>query len=619
MTAADACAFTGLCAADLLLLTVLVDRKLAELRPGARPTVLDALLLVAMNRVFWELVHAGVPGAGFAAVAVFGVLLSALWLDAVLFRIYTIELGPGGVADIVIASLYRELSQMKRARRLLRSSLAFSFLPALALLVHVVAFIDAGRVTSVALVPAAAWLLGLVWRTGRAARWMAVPLWMAFASAVVGRVVSFSEDATRLCAYASIALVALAIFAFPREGRIGLVWPFLFPRRLPVPRGFTPAHEHAHALDLKERPPRPSDKHGLLRGRDVLLLTVESMGRDHLHLYSHGAARMPFVERLLAEGIHSRHHFCLSPLTNNAHHVLYASRYTPDAGPSGVETLRRAGYQTMYLSPTPTRHYGLRKLLEGAGFELILDDASLTEAGRAPLRGDHALLDPGVAAVAALRDERPVFLHVQTAQTHVPYRVVDASRFHRFDSEDDRGRFLNGLEETDWVLGELVKRLEESGVVCDPLVLVTGDHGQAFGALGYHSHGSAVVRHEIEVPFAIRHPSLEKGELGFSSHFDVLPTVLDLLGIEGQHPTLGESLFLPDRRQTLVLWAGHPSKTTTSNFGLLLGDRKYMLDLVMDRCYEMDWDETSVRELSGDDKAYYAALISAAFARCGLR
>lgn len=615
MTAADFCAFIGLCTADLLLLTVLVDRKLAELRPGARPTAIDAILLVVLNRGLWELMHTGVPGARFTGVAVFGVLLSALWLDAVLFRIYTIELGPGGVADIVIASLYRELSQMKRARQLLRSSLAFSFLPALALLIHGAAIFGAGRIISGAWVAAAAWLLGLVWGTGRAARWMAAPLWLAFAAAVIGHIAPLSEDAAWLCSYASRALMAVAIFAFPKEGRIGLVWPFLFPRRLPVPRGFTPDPEHAHALELRERPPRRSDKHGLLRGRDVLLLTVESMGRDHLDMYSPGAARMPFIERLLAEGIQSRHHFCLSPLTNNAHHVLYASRYAEGAGPSGVEALRRAGYQTMYLSPTPTRHYGLRKLLENAGFELILDDASLAGASR----GDHALLEPGVGVLAALRDERPVFLHVQTAQTHVPYRVVDASRFHRFDAEDDRGRFLNGLEESDWILGELVKRLEESGVVREPLVVVTGDHGQAFGALGYHSHGSAVVRHEVEVPFALRHPSLGKGELEFSSHFDVLPTVLDLLGVEGTQPAVGESLFLPDRSQTLVLWAGHPSKTTTSNFGLLLGDRKYMLDLVVNRCYEMDWDETSVRELSGDDKEYYAALISAAFARCGLR
>lgn len=619
MTASESCAFLGLCAADLLLLTVLVDRKLAKLRPGARPTVLDALLLAALNGVFWELMRVGVPGAGFAAVAVFSVLLGALWLDSVLFRIYTIELGPGGVADIVIASLYRELSQMKRARRLLRSSLAFSFLPVLALLVHVAAIIELGSATAAAIIVPSGWLLALVLRTGNATLWMAVPLWLAFEATQLGRIAPLSEDARWLCSYGGIALMALAIFAFPREGRSGLVWPFLFPRRLPVPRDFTPDPEHAHALELQERPPRPSDKHGLLRGRDVLLLTVESMGRAHLDMYSRGGARMPFVERLLAEGIQSRHHFCLSPLTNNAHHVLYASRYTPEAGPGGVEALRRAGYQTMYLSPAPTRHYGLRKLLEGAGFELILDEAALTRAGRAPLGGDHALLDPGAGVLAALRDERPMFLHVQTAQTHVPYQVVDASRFHRFDSESDYGRFLNGLEETDWILGELVNRLEESGVVHDPVVIVTGDHGQAFGTLGYHSHGSAVVRSEIEVPFAIRHPSLGKGKLGFSSHFDVLPTVLDLLGIESQHPTQGESLFLPDRRQTLVLWAGHPSKTTTSNFGLVLGDQKYMLDLVVDRCYEMDWDETWVRELSDDAKTYYAALVSAAFKRCGLR
>ncbi|HEX8536321.1 MAG TPA: hypothetical protein VF664_02580, partial [Cystobacter sp.] len=34
-------------------------------------------------------------------------LFAALWLDAVLFRIFTIELGPGGVGSVILSVLYR--------------------------------------------------------------------------------------------------------------------------------------------------------------------------------------------------------------------------------------------------------------------------------------------------------------------------------------------------------------------------------------------------------------------------------------------------------------------------------------------------------------------------------
>src|SRR5438445_678324 len=75
------------------------------------------------------------------------------------------------------------------------------------------------------------------------------------------------------------------------------------------------------------RPPRSSSAHGLLAGRDVVLYTFESIGRDHA-----SAGRMPFLDGLLPRAVRSSSHFCLSPTTNNAHIALYASDYTTASG-----------------------------------------------------------------------------------------------------------------------------------------------------------------------------------------------------------------------------------------------------------------------------------------------
>src|SRR5207248_1408238 len=104
--------------------------------------------------------------------------------------------------------------------------------------------------------------------------------------------------------------------------------------------------------------------------------------------------------------------------------------------------------------------------------------------------------------------------------------------------------------------------------------IVSADHGQAFGELGYRSHGSAVVKEEINVPFVLAHPRLDHRRFDWSSHLDVLPTVLDLLGLESSLPARGGSLFGAAREPFLVLSAGRPARSRASNFGLVLREKK---------------------------------------------
>ena len=377
-----------------------------------------------------------------------------------------------------------------------------------------------------------------------------------------------------------------------------------------LPPGFQPRPEHAALFAQAPRPPRPSPAHGTLRGSDVLLLTFESVGRQHLEAFTPGGARAPFLEGRAATGLRSRHHACVSPTTNNAHRALYTSGY--GKGPSAnLAALREAGYRTVYLSTVHTGDYGLRTILDAAGFHHVIDREALPPGPGGGPPDDQSLLKEGLARLEeVLRGQGPFFLHVHATHTHVPYRVAEPGRFHRFDMAEDRGRFFNGIEECDWIFGELLAGLRARGLTAAPLVVLSSDHGQAFGALGYQSHGSAVTREELDVPLVMHHPGLPAREVAFSSHFDVLPTVLDLVGVKHDAPVFGESLMLEDRRPELLVWAGHPSRRTTSNYGLLLEGEKRMVDLALGRCLRMDWRDEQVEELVGAEKAYTEALVS---------
>jgi hypothetical protein len=349
----------------------------------------------------------------------------------------------------------------------------------------------------------------------------------------------------------------------------------------------------------------------------VLLWTVESLGRPFTSLHG-GQARMPFLELVAREGVRVAHHFSPCPMTNEAHQVLYGGEYAALRHPA-LPLLRAAGYRSVYLTPYRTSHYGLDELLARAGFDAVVDRKALG-SGK-----DRALFDRGLELALAAAGDGPIFLHVHTANAHLPYAVEDPERFGRFDAREDLGRYLNALEEADALAADFAtafgaRRAGRKRGRGPPLFIYSADHGQSFGELGYRSHGSGIVKEQVNVPLAMRHPHLEPAEVRWGSHFDLLPTVLDLLGVGDARPGFGDSL-LADRERgepSLVLWAGRPARSTTSNLGLLLGDRKYMLDLVRGDCLELSWDDRP-RALLAGERDYFTALIASAFRQVGLR
>lgn len=544
------------------------------------------------------------PWAGAFGAALGALFFTGLWLDAVLFRVYSIELGAAGVRSIVVPVLYRELSEVSFARNFLRAHAPFLAAPPLVALALLAPSLPRPAAAAAVLLCAIAMgpLLALAPPPSRPS----LAAWPV-AVALAGAGLWVDQPWLRAAAATAIAVALGLNLRGPAGPSVSL--GFVRPRRLPRARGFTPRPDHAAQLVLAPRPPRPSAFRAAAAGSDVLLVTVESLGRAHASLHG-GPARMPFLESVAAAGVRVRHHFSPCPMTNEAHQVLYGGEYAA-LRRSALPLLRRAGYRSVYLTPYRTAHYGLDELLAAAGFDAVLDRQALG-SGR-----DSALLGRGLDLALEKGSGAPLFLHVHTSNAHLPYVVEDPARFGRFDAREDQGRYLDALEEADALVAELAAAFARRRGR-PPLLIVSADHGQSFGGLGYRSHGSGVVKEQVNVPFAMLHPSLPPAEVPWASHFDVLPGVLDLLGVEDPRPGFGDALLAERGAPALVLWAGRPARSTTSNLGLLLGDRKYMLDLVRDECVELSWEDEA-RALPTDERAYVQALIAGAFQEVGLR
>jgi arylsulfatase A-like enzyme len=129
---------------------------------------------------------------------------------------------------------------------------------------------------------------------------------------------------------------------------------------------------------------------------------------------------------------------------------------------------------------------------------------------------------------------------------HHPYAAPNPGPF---DVPGDFGRYLDALHYGDAALGELFRGLQSRHVFERTLIVVQGDHGEAFGQHPDNfAHTLNIYDENIRVPYLIAMPGVITAPVRstrIASVVDTAPTVLDLLGygIPAEHQ--GRSLLTP--------------------------------------------------------------------------
>jgi len=145
---------------------------------------------------------------------------------------------------------------------------------------------------------------------------------------------------------------------------------------------------------------------------------------------------------------------------------------------------------------------------------------------------------------------KDVFVFVWSIDTHGPYFHRDPRRakfsdldeiwvrkkVDRMQSESEIRQVTSLYEDmiyyNDHHLGVLLKELRERGLYEETFLILTSDHGEAFGEHGFNGHGREPYDELIRVPLIMKFPHSEfKGEVsGLVQHIDVVPTILDYVG-----------------------------------------------------------------------------------------
>jgi arylsulfatase A-like enzyme len=123
-----------------------------------------------------------------------------------------------------------------------------------------------------------------------------------------------------------------------------------------------------------------------------------------------------------------------------------------------------------------------------------------------------------------------------------------------------RTAYEKGLARLDGALADFFEGMLAEGLFDDTVLIVSSDHGEGFGEHRAIVHGRRLYDELVHVPLFVRAPDWPAGRVveGSCSLADVLPTVIELLGLPAPDP---ESM---DGRSLVPLLAGGAGRPVTS-------------------------------------------------------
>jgi choline-sulfatase len=268
--------------------------------------------------------------------------------------------------------------------------------------------------------------------------------------------------------------------------------------------------------------------------QNLLLITVDTLRPDRLGAYGDRSARTPAIDLIASRGATFLNAFAPAPVTLPSHASIMTGLYPAGHGarhngmrvdlavPTLADSLARTGFATgAFVASFPLdRRFGLIK-----GFDTYGDRMPRGLEGRpANERAGREVVDEALAWLERQVGKR-FFLWVHLFEPHAPYGEARSGR----PVED---RYRDEIALADAQVARLTAAL--GAAAASTIVVLAGDHGEAFGEHGEVSHSLFVYDTTLRVPLIMAGPGVGTGLRipGAVGLIDVPPTVMKLLGVK---------------------------------------------------------------------------------------
>lgn len=325
---------------------------------------------------------------------------------------------------------------------------------------------------------------------------------------------------------------------------------------------------------------------------NVLLVVLDTTRASAVSAYGNEKPTTPHFDRLAAEGVLFEramatdfwtlptHASLLTGLYPSDHGATSETNALPDRAKTLAERLREAGFAT---GAFVTNSWVSAERGFDRGFDIFAEAWHNGGSAGTHILDRRTFRKANAWIVRQHREGRPFFAMLNLNGAHMPYtpppdvllgsspRSDSSDRSERLRKIAGMWKFLGGaleLDELDFrimrenyeaevhmvdqLVGKLIDRLIELGIYDETLIIVTSDHGENVGEHGRIDHLFSMYETTIHIPLVIRYPArFDAGRIDgeLASQVDVMPTVLDVVGLAAEDPDVrARSLANPARQ-----------------------------------------------------------------------
>jgi len=360
----------------------------------------------------------------------------------------------------------------------------------------------------------------------------------------------------------------------------------------------------------------------------IVFISIDTLRADHLPAYGYTRVATPAIDALAADGVVFERAYSHVPQTLPAHASILSGALPFEHGvrdnvgftvPADLrllpEWLHERGFATAAVVSADVlrRDTGI-----GRGFDFF--DGEMP-AVSGDVSSDRVRRDGSQSLEVAERwidDGRSsrFFLFFHLYEPHAPY--APPPQFTKYQPYD------GAIAYADEIVGRFLTFLRARRLYDAATIVLLSDHGEGLGDHGEQEHGLFVYEETMRVPLVVKLPVAHSHGRRIAQpvrHIDLVPTVLDLVGIPIPRTLQGRSLrpFLNGE----ALRGGDPPIYSESLYGryhfgwselTALTDSRYrFIHAPRDELYDLSADPAERRNVI-DDRARTAAAMRAALA-----
>ena len=303
-----------------------------------------------------------------------------------------------------------------------------------------------------------------------------------------------------------------------------------------------------------------------------------------------------------------------APINTGGRTITWGSVYEEFSmtyeGPVLANELKRNGYQTALLSAGDLSPENMGNLYASYNYDYFFEPGMASEDFIRKNQihswgvNEDVIRKMAVEWIDTVKnDDKPFFLQFLTISTHHPYSVP-SNYIGPYRGNDKKSRYYNSLHYNDRVIGRFIDDLKKRGLLDQTLIVICGDHGQAFGKRHRKNitHKNFLYEENIR-NFCItidvasineRVVSEQVGSVG-----DIMPTILGLARTPVPADVPGQNLFDSEYRERVVYFHknAHPEL-----WGLRDGNWKFISQKIANETpelYDLDSDPEEQKNLAG--------------------